>query len=244
MKSIFAAILVILAFSSSPAAIAQSGRLLTVRGEAEVEVPPDFVRLEVLIATEDKDVDDAKAEVDSRTRNAISVIESLGIADEDLSFSGLRLERNYRYDRNDNELPDGYWVSRTVEIKLRDIDSYEQLVHLLVEAGIDELEDAQSGVDDEHVLERAALEAAARAAKLKAQAIATGLGIQLGAPVEVGENDLTPSLTIRQRAASGKELEEILVLAQSRKLVEPMMFVPDNILVRAVVAVQFEIVGE
>ena len=244
MKSIFAAALVVLAFSLSPAAVAQSGRVLTVSGEAEVEVPPDFVRLEVLIAAEDEDVDDAKADVDSRTRKAISAIESFEIADKDLSFSGLSVERNYRYDRNDNERLIGYSVSRTVEIKLRDIASYEQLVHLLVEAGIDEIEDAQSDVDDEHVLERAALEGAAREAKLKAEAIATGLGIQLGAPVEVGENGLTPSLTIRQSAASDMIFEEIVVASQSRGIAEPMMFVPENILVRAVVAVRFEIVGE
>ena len=42
----------------SSVSLAQDERLLTVNGEAEVEVAPDFVRLEVLITANDAEVDD------------------------------------------------------------------------------------------------------------------------------------------------------------------------------------------
>ena len=244
MKSTLATILLTLAVLHSPVATAQTGRLLTVKGEAEVEVPPDFVRLEVMIAADDEDVDDAKADVDARTRRAINAIESFEIADEDLSFSGLSVERNYEYDRNDNERMAGYSVGRTIEIKLRRIDDYEQLVHLLVEAGIDEVQDVRSDVDDESVLERAALEGAAKAAILKAEAMASGLGIRLGMPIEVGEDRLMSSLTLRQQTVNDGLLEEIVVVASGRGIVDPLLFVPKDIKVRGVVWVRFEILNE
>lgn len=244
MKSALATIILALTVLYGTAAHAQAGRLLTVRGEAEVEVPPDFVRLEVLVAAEDEDVDDAKTDVDSRTRQAINAIESFDIADEDLSFSGLRVERNYEYDRNDNERLIGYSVGRTIGIKLRKFDDYEQLIHLLVDAGIDELQDVRSGVDDKYVLERAALNGAAKAAKLKAEAMASGLGIALGMPVEVGEDRLMPSLTLRQQMAKDDQIEEIVVTGSNRGIVDPMLFVPSNIKVRGVAWVRFEILDE
>ena len=244
MKLTVATVSLALMVLSGAAANAQTGRLLTVRGEAEVEVPPDFVQLEVLIAADDEDVDEAKSDVDARTRRAIEAIESFAIAEEDLSFSGLRVDRNYEYDRNDNERLIGYSVGRTIEIKLRKFEHYEQLIHMLVEAGIDELEDVRSGVDDKYALERAALEGAAKAAKLKAEAMASGLGIRLGMPVEVGEDRLMPSLTLRQQMAEGEVLEEVVVTGSRRGIVDPMLFVPANIKVRGVAWVRFEMLNE
>ncbi len=75
-------------------AIAQSGRVLTVSGEAKVEVPPDFVRLVILITANDNKVDDAKDDVDSRTRRVIDAIELFDIEKTDLMFSGVAVRRN------------------------------------------------------------------------------------------------------------------------------------------------------
>ncbi len=118
------------------------------------------------------------------------------------------------------------------------------MVHALVESGIDELQDVQSDVDDKSILERAALEGAAKNAKLKAEAIASGLGVKLGMPVEVGENGLMPSLTLRQQHVSHDRLEEIVVTANNRGIEDPMLFVPESIRVRGVVWVRFEITEE
>ena len=114
----------------------------------------------------------------------------------------------------------------------------------MVEAGIDELEDVRSGVDDKYALERAALEGAAKAAKLKAEAMASGLGIRLGMPVEVGEDRLMPSLTLRQQMAEGDVLEEVVVTGSRRGIIDPMLFVPANIKVRGVAWVRFEMLDE
>ena len=245
MRSTLATILLALAVLHSPIATAQTGRFLTVSGEVEIEVPPDFVRLEVLITADDKVADDAKADVDSRTRQAIKAIKSFEIADEDLSFSGLEVERNYDYDRNENERFIGYSVGRTVEIKLRKLDDYEQLVHMLVGAGIDELQDVRSDVDDKSVLERKALEGASRAAKTKAEAMASSLGIGLGLPIEVAEDELRSSLTLRQRMAKNAMFEETVVFSSGREIsVDHMLFVPKDIKVRGVVWVRFEILNE
>ena len=244
MKLFLSSLLVGLAAVHCQVAVAETPRILTVSGEAKVEVPPDFIELDVLISAEDQDVDDAKESVDARTRDVVDAIKAFKIENEDLVFSGLTVDQSYRYDRNDNAKLTGYEVARYISIRLRDFDTYEQFVHLLVEAGIDGLQDVRSDVDDKSALERAALEGAARKAKLKAEAMASGLNIRLGSPVEVGENRLTPIHALQQRFAEDSQIEEITVTANSRGIEDPLLFVPDNITVRGTVMVRFEILED
>lgn len=214
---------------------------LTVSGEAKVEVPPDFVRIEAIITAKDEQADRAKADVDQRARQATEVIKKFKVADRDLTFSGVRVERNFVYDRNNNQTFTGYTVTRTVEIRLRKVEDYEQLAQALVSAGIDELANVQSDVDDKSLLERSALEAAARVAKRKAEAMATGLDIKLGLPLEVSENQLMPAYDLRQRQLAADRMQEIMVTGAKRGIQDPMLFVPDDIEVRGVVWVRFSI---
>jgi len=63
-------------------------------------------------------------------------------------------------------------------------------------------------------------------------------------PIEVGEDRLMPSFTLRQQTASDELFEEIVVLASKRGIVDPLLFVPKDIKVRGVVWVRFEILNE
>ncbi len=223
---------------------ASGERFLTVRGEAEVKVPPDFVRVEVMLEAQERNVEAAKRDVDERAREVVEAIEAVGIEKEDLVISGVEVEPQYRYDKNDNETLIGYRVGRGFEIRLRDLSQYEILLALLVDAGISAVQDVTSGVDDRYSLERAALEEAARNARRKADAMATGLGIKLGLPLEVGEDRLLPQTAIRQRMAAGDQIQEIVVTGMRKGVVDPLLFVPDDIRVRGVVAVRFEILAD
>lgn len=231
----------LLAFLACMPASAVETSFLTVSGEAKVEVPPDFVRIEAVITAKDEQADRAKTDVDKRARQTTQAIRQFGVVDADLTFSGVRVERNFVYDRNNNQTFTGYTVTRTVEIRLRKIEDYEQLVQALVSAGIDELANVQSDVDDKSLLERSALEAAAKVAKRKAQAMAAGLDIKLGLPLEVSENQLMPVHDLRQRQLPAERMQEVMVAGSKRGIQDPMLFVPDDIEVRGVVWVRFSI---
>ena len=125
------------------------------------------------------------------------------------------------------------------------INDYEALSAALVQAGVGELNQIQSGVDDEAQLKMAALEAAARDARTRALAVTNGLGVELGMPVEVGENQLRPLLNFQQGNASGRALDQIFMSAERRGAAElPPLFVPGNIKVSATVWVVFELLSE
>ena len=223
-------------------AAADNHRFMTVKGVAEAEVAPDFVLITAVIQATDTRTERAKEDVDDRARQALEAIERFQIEDEDLAFSGVGIDPRYEYDRNDNEELIGYEVTRTITIKLREIDNYELFVQALVDAGVDRLSDVRADVDDRTALLEAALEAAADKAIRKAEAIARGLRVELGAPIEVGEDRLMPAVNLRQMMASDAQLEEIVVAGNRAGLSDPLRFVPSNIIVSGTVMARFEIV--
>tara|TARA_R110002110_G_scaffold414951_1_gene646871 strand:+ start:166715 stop:167455 length:741 start_codon:yes stop_codon:yes gene_type:complete len=220
-------------------------RTLTVRGEAEVELEPDFIEMSFRLIEENASATRAKDRVDERITAVIRALEEFAIANEDISMSGVEVRRIFERDRNENQEFDRFEVSRSLTLKLRNINDYEALTAELVEAGIGELNGIQSGVDNEDELTRQALQAAARDARIRAEAIVSGLGVGLGAPLEVGENQLRPIINFQQRNADGRALEAVMVSADRRGADElPPLFVPDNIQVYGTVWVVFELLTE
>ena len=247
MKTTIALLLTnLLLFSASPAFTAEdSTRTITVRGEAQVEIAPDYIEMNFSLNEKQNSAARAKQRVDERINAVIAALEDFAIANEDIAMTGVEVSETFEVDRNGNLSSDGFQVSRGVTIRLRNINDYEALSAALVQAGVGELNQIQSGVDDESQLKMAALEAAARDARTRALAITNGLGVELGMPLEVGENQLRPLLDFQQGNASGRALEEIFLTAARRGGTElPPLFVPGNIEVSATVWVVFELLSE
>jgi uncharacterized protein len=237
-------ILIILGAALPACAADSSLRTLTVRGEAFVEIDPDFVEMTFGLMETNDSAARAKENVDQRINAVIAALQKFSIGNDDIAMSGVEVNRTYKNDRNDNQEVDGYEVLRYVTIKLRNIVDYEALSAELVLAGVGELGEIKSGLDDEAQLKRTALEAAARDARVRAEAITNGLGVGLGAPIEVGENQLRPVTRFEQSNASEEQIEEITVTASSIRAELPPLFVPGKIRMSGVVWVVFALQSE
>lgn len=220
---------------------AQSLPNLTVVGQGEASMRPDFVELSFTVQATGASAERAKADVDARTARVLDVLEAHAIDDADKTFSGLLVSQNYISDRNGNETPGDYDVARSFDIKLRKFDEYELLVGGLVEAGIDGIASAESGLDEPAALTHAALKAAAADARLRAEAIAEGLGATLGSPIEVGQDRLYPQEEFQLNIAGGSRFEEIIVTGSRIGRPPPLEFVPGDIEATGTVVVRFAI---
>lgn len=212
---------------------------ITVKGEATVRVPPDFVEIEISVLAEGQEVEHLKQDVDDRTAKLIQAAAKFEIAAKDVRSGGVEVSREFRNDRNENEIFKGYALSRDLTIKLRKLESYEPLAQALVDAGANQVDSVEVGVDDELKLKSPALAAAARNAQAKAQAIAEALGIRIGSPLEVAEDRLWYGKRLEQ-GAGGRSLESIVVTANKAGRTS-LAFVPHDVEVRAEVWVRFSI---
>lgn len=221
-------------------------RFITTKGEAKVEVPPEFVKVDFSILAIGQDLAKLKLDVDARTQAVLEATSALGIAGADIKSEGMQVTREYETDRNDNESLRGYRVNRDIEIKLRAMEKYEKLAQSLVDARIDDIQSVEVDVDDRSALKQRAIVEATRNARREALAVATELDVTLGAPFEISEDRLSARHALREY--TDDRYQEIVVTAMRRNLegttpnVSTLVFQPHAIEVTSTVWARFEIV--
>ena len=104
-----------------------------VEGSAEVEVTPDLMTFSLLIEKTDLDLAAAKADVDARSNLLINTSKKLGIKPDAIATTALSIFPEYDY-KDQGRVFSGNRVSRQVDIKLKDLTKYAQVMKALVDA--------------------------------------------------------------------------------------------------------------
>ena len=179
----------VLGVGLGPAAAAQDcaarPRLISVTGTAEINVPPDRAILSMGIESHDRELLAAKAKHDERIQKVLALARRAGIEPKDLATSRLQLAPEYSEEKVPRFL--GYEVSQTLEITLKDLSRYEELMTRLIEAGVNRIHDISFSVGDTRKIKVEARAKAIQAAKEKAAVMAAELGQTVGKPWEIAE---------------------------------------------------------
>jgi hypothetical protein len=178
----YAVALVALIFCTAAAAHDEGRpRLLTVSGEGEVEVAPDRADVGFSVVATEKALASAEKLVTDGTVRLLALCESLGIPKSAIRSAHLVVQPQY-----DDGIVGGrqrivgYYVSRQVDVDLRDLSKLGKLLQGAVEAGANNLSGVSFGSTrkDEH--QRAALALAAQDARANADRLASTMGVKLG----------------------------------------------------------------
>ncbi len=102
--------------------------------------------------------------------NAIEIAKRFDIKEDDIHADQLNVYRQTRYNRESNEEEfDGFRVSRSLTVKLKDIKKYPELLQEFVDSGINQFNNTEFGVENEgkylQSLKKAAIKDAKKAAK-------------------------------------------------------------------------------
>lgn len=151
---------------------------LTFTGEAEVRIEPDMARVSFSVEEEADDANDAQEVVNEKIANMLDALEDLNISDKDIKTTYFNT--NPRYDWNEGErILRGYVVTQGIEVIIRDVDSTNEVLGMLVEQGATNLSGPYFEIDDEEAYERVARKQAIKAAREKAEELAEDLGVRL-----------------------------------------------------------------
>ncbi len=157
-------------------------------GFGEVEVEPDIMTIKVGIEAKDKVMKTAKADVDDRSNRLINSCINMGIERRDISSTTLQIRPDYEYHDN-RRVFSGTIVSRQIEITLKDLKNYPDIMMSLVESKVTETLDTTLSVSNGKSLGDKALVKALADAKLQAEMIALASGKELGDVHSVSEFD-------------------------------------------------------
>jgi uncharacterized protein len=212
----YAGALVALIFCAAAAAHDEAKpRLLTVSGEGEVEVAPDRADVSFAVEASEKALADAERHVTEATVRLLKLCESLGIAKNAVRSAQLSVQPQYDSGVVSNRPRIvGYFVSRQVDVDLRDLGKLGKLLQGAVDTGANRVTGVGFGSTrkDEH--QRAALALAAQDARANADQLASTMGVKLGklhtlvASESGGMPPPMPMYEMRAKAMASQDAEQ------------------------------------
>ena len=184
----FAAVLMFVLSSPLPAvADDQPGvRLITVTGEAEVNVPPDEVVFDLTVQTINKDLRTAKTQTDDRLKKIIDLARKYKVEAKDIQTDYIKLEPRYR-GNDESRLFIGYSVRKDLVFTLRDVKEAEGLLSELIESGVSRINSVRFQTSEMRKFRDQARAMAIRAAQEKATALTAQIGQKIGKAYSIEE---------------------------------------------------------
>src|SRR3712207_2512876 len=92
------AFVILLAAAAAFAEDKPEPRLVTVAGEAEVNVAPDEVVCDLTVSTFNRELRAAKSQTDDKLKNGVALAKRYGVADADIQTDYVNLVPRYRGD--------------------------------------------------------------------------------------------------------------------------------------------------
>jgi len=172
--------------------VPQEPGLVTVTGDAEVRVIPDQVVLTLGVETKDLDLEVAKDQNDAIVKRVRAPADEYGIEPRHVQTDYLNIEPRYEdhYSERKSEFI-GYFIYRTIVITLDEIDQFEDLLSDVLDTGATHVHGIQFLTTELRRHKDKARALAINAARDKAEAMAGELGLGIGEPKEIRENQST-----------------------------------------------------
>ena len=162
---------------------------ISVRGEGEVLARPDIGQFSFAVRAEGEDAATAQELSAESTNGIIEYLKEAGVEEKDIKTQNYNLHPRYRYEERvcvsgsfcppGEQIIDGYEVSQSVVVKVRDLDQAGDLISGVGERGATNISGLQFTIDDETVLKAEARAEAIADAKEKAKQLAEDLDVRL-----------------------------------------------------------------
>jgi len=167
-------------------------RLVRATGEGIVTAVPDRAKVLVGVVTQAVTAQEAAAQNATQVEAVLAQLKLLLGANADLKTINYSLTPNYRYPQGGGT-PTlvGYTASNTVEVTIADLTLIGKVIDAAAQAGANQIQSLRFTVANPEPLRARALSEAAKQARAKAEAIASGLGLRLGAVFSAEEGSVT-----------------------------------------------------
>jgi uncharacterized protein len=155
--------------------------MINVSGEGKVKATPDQASILISIETKGSKAAEVKTQNDKKMDAIIKFIKKSAIAKEDFQTQRVSLNPNYDYDKKKHS----YIATQSLQILLKDLSKYDELMEGLVNEGIDNVEFKSSKMIQ---LQSEARKLAVKDAKGKADDFVSVLNQKVGKAFLISDN--------------------------------------------------------
>jgi uncharacterized protein len=176
-------------------------RTIAVSGRGEVQAEPDQAIVTVGVESRKPKLEEARAEVAKTVEAVLKLTRDMKIDQKYVRATRISVQPEYNWNERERNLI-GYFVSRQVEIDLRDLDKLGQLLEKATDLGVNQIGDPRLDSSKRRDLERQALAKAVEDARLNAEAVAKAAGAKLGAARTISATSgyMPPPMPMRTKA--------------------------------------------
>jgi uncharacterized protein len=157
----------------------QSPPQITVSGSAEIKVAPDEVHLSVGVETRSEKLDEGKRQNDERVGKVLQFLKGQGIKEKDIQTDFVSVEPNYESKISRSEAA-VYVIRKTIGVRLTDIAKFDGVLTGLLANGVNHVGGIDFRTSELRKHRDAARAMAVRAAREKADTLASELGVKRG----------------------------------------------------------------
>lgn len=161
---------------------------VSVSGSAEVKVTPDDIDLRFGVETRSEQLPDAKRENDERVAKTLAFLKANGIRPKDVQTDFLSLEPVYHHDLSRLQ-PVAYVARKSIGVKLDSLDRFEGILAGVLTNGVTHVHGIDFRTTQLRKHRDTARAMATRAAREKAEAIASELGVRCGKVHSINANE-------------------------------------------------------
>lgn len=174
--------------------------VISVNGTGEVMAVPDVASFSFSVVEEGKTVKDAQDKATKKINSILDAVRGMGIEDKDIQTTGYYSYPKYEYSQTvctmqypnycppGKQVLNGYEVSQSVTVKVRDTEKAGDALTKVGELGAGNISGLDFVVDDIEDKRAEAREKAIADAKAKAEVLADSLGVNLSKVVNFYEN--------------------------------------------------------
>ncbi|MGO4903986.1 SIMPL domain-containing protein [Flavobacterium sp. W20_MBD1_R3] len=160
---------------------------INVNGEGKVKVIPDQATIAVTVETKGNNAKDVKKENDEKIEDVLKFIKKMNLAPSDYKTQRVSLNPQYDYEKKKHS----YNATQTIEILLRDLSKYDELMEGLVNEGINRIDAVTFQSSKLAQYQSEARKLAMKEAKLKAEDYVSVLGQKVGRALTISDNSQT-----------------------------------------------------
>ncbi|MDP3985758.1 MAG: SIMPL domain-containing protein [bacterium] len=167
---------------------------ITIEGVGKVTGTPTIAAATLGLQTTASQVAVAQKENSEKMNAFINALKALEIPADDIQTAEYSVYPQFRYDPDTGKSEiDGYTVSQSVSVKIRDLSKISATLGLAGEQGLNQVSGVNFTIDDPEVLQAQARQEALKQAADKAGDIAEALGVRLVSVVGFYETTGMPS---------------------------------------------------
>ncbi|KAF2333996.1 MAG: SIMPL domain-containing protein [Flavobacterium nitrogenifigens] len=158
--------------------------LINVNGEGKVKVAPDQVCISASVETKGNNAKDVKKQNDEKMDAVLKFIKKMNIPTADFKTKQVALNPQYDYEKKKTS----YNATQTVEIVVKDLSKYDELMEGLVQQGINRIDRVSFESSKLAQYESEARKLAMKDAKVKAEEYVSVLGQKVGKAFTISDN--------------------------------------------------------